>query len=337
MSAEDRRGNDGPPEETHERQATDIVTAREVWVRHDLTPFDKFLYAEIRSLSKGPQGCFASNRYLAKFCDCTDRHIRRTIDRLEKAKLLSVSYEFNPKFYGGCRRTMKTLRPWDQEPEWCDRPLFDTSDTEGRTCMSGGDSEGGVRTLESGGGGHESPTPPDIHVQQSSTAFKSEGKAVNRVASSHARACEDGFNGKKRAAPVAVEEDPAVNRSVALLMTPEEDGGAGFTRHEGAQRVAALRCEEELRHWIKLAKDRKVDSISRFMYACITRGDAPPESYLKAQKKAAAPKRLPEGVENAQAYVTADDDGYNPNHWMTREEQAAARAERKARAEAAKR
>jgi hypothetical protein len=71
-------------------------------------------------------------------------------------------------------------------------------------------------------------------------------------------------------------------------MRPVRDGGAGFEGRADAERLAGARSLEELQHWIRLAQKRGARSISGFIYRAITNGDAPPESFLRAQKDAYA-------------------------------------------------
>ena len=75
-----------------------------------------------------------------------------------------------------------------------------------------------------------------------------------------------------------------LSEGAALLMLPVAQGGAGFTRRVNAERVAVARAVEELRHWIRLGKKRRMTNLAGFIYRAVMDGDAPPETYIKWQK-----------------------------------------------------
>lgn len=152
---------------------------------------------------------------------------------------------------------------------------------------------------------------PQMHVASAANAFAENHKShvrksaneskeavttpvpthvVTQLASSHARAHEESFTGRKSGAcsspPAAMEIDPDLAEGIHLLMTPVAEGGAGFVQLESAAVIASARGVEELRHWIALAKRRKMENFAGFIYKRITAGDGPPESYLRAEKQA---------------------------------------------------
>ena len=86
--------------------------------------------------------------------------------------------------------------------------------------------------------------------------------------------------------PHAREALPPLSEGAALLLKPVTEGGAGFDCRKAAERIARARSPEELRHWIRLAKVRRAHSIAAFIYGCVSKGRAPPESYLRAEKEA---------------------------------------------------
>lgn len=61
----------------------------EVWLDERLTALDKFILMEIDSLD-GDDGCFASNEYLAKFCQCSQTKVSTSISKLKKMGYIEV-------------------------------------------------------------------------------------------------------------------------------------------------------------------------------------------------------------------------------------------------------
>lgn len=63
---------------------------KEIYRNENLSALDKIIFAEINSLDNHLSGgdyCFASNEYLAKFCDCSIRKVSNQIN-----KLISMGY-----------------------------------------------------------------------------------------------------------------------------------------------------------------------------------------------------------------------------------------------------
>lgn len=76
---------------------------REVWLDDRLSALDKIILVEIDSLDCGEEGCYASNKYLAEFCQCSEAKITKSISKLVKFGYLEV-VSFN-----GRRREIKSL------------------------------------------------------------------------------------------------------------------------------------------------------------------------------------------------------------------------------------
>lgn len=67
-----------------EREFKGIWIAKEVWLDKRLDALDKIILAEVDSLDVEDQGCFASNKYLAEFCQCSERRVSEAISKLIK-------------------------------------------------------------------------------------------------------------------------------------------------------------------------------------------------------------------------------------------------------------
>ena len=66
-----------------ERDFKGIWIPKEVWMDDRLTALEKFILMEIDSLDN-ENGCFATNKYLADFCQCTERKVILAINKLKE-------------------------------------------------------------------------------------------------------------------------------------------------------------------------------------------------------------------------------------------------------------
>lgn len=103
------------------RQFRGVWIPKEVWLDEQLTYFEKAVYAEIDSLD-GEDGCFASNKYLAGFFGCTERHIKRALAHLSELGYVKT------EMFDGRKRVIKICRIFSE-----------TEQMQGMTKMSRGD------------------------------------------------------------------------------------------------------------------------------------------------------------------------------------------------------
>lgn len=61
-----------------------------VWLDARLSALDKIILTEIDSLDQGESGCFASNKYIADFCQCSETKVSTAISKLIKIGYLTV-------------------------------------------------------------------------------------------------------------------------------------------------------------------------------------------------------------------------------------------------------
>lgn len=73
----------------------------EVWLDERLTALEKIILIEIDSLD-GEDGCYASNEYLAKFCQCSQSKVSSAIAKLKKLGYIRV------KSFDGRKRTLES-------------------------------------------------------------------------------------------------------------------------------------------------------------------------------------------------------------------------------------
>ena len=85
-----------------ERDFKGVWISREVWLDNRLTAVEKVILMEIDSLDYGENGCFASNQYLAEFCQCSETKVSTAISKLIKLGYLTV------KSFDGRKRELKS-------------------------------------------------------------------------------------------------------------------------------------------------------------------------------------------------------------------------------------
>jgi hypothetical protein len=85
-----------------ERDFKGVWISKEVWLDNRLTAVEKVILMEIDSLDCGENGCFASNQYLAEFCQCSETKVSTAISKLIKLGYLTV------KSFDGRKRELKS-------------------------------------------------------------------------------------------------------------------------------------------------------------------------------------------------------------------------------------
>nr|DAH78585.1 MAG TPA: hypothetical protein [Caudoviricetes sp.] len=65
-----------------ERDFKGIWIPAEVWLDERLNPLEKVILMEIDSLDCGENGCYASNEYIAGFCQCSESKVAHAVTRL---------------------------------------------------------------------------------------------------------------------------------------------------------------------------------------------------------------------------------------------------------------
>lgn len=77
-----------------DRDFKGIWIDKEIWLDKRLNALDKIILAEIDSLDIEDKGCWASNEYLAEFCQCNSITISRTIKKLKELGFIEqVSFD----------------------------------------------------------------------------------------------------------------------------------------------------------------------------------------------------------------------------------------------------
>lgn len=63
---------------------------KHIWLDGRLNALEKAILAEIDSLDMGESGCFASNKYIAEFCQCSETKVSTAISKLADLGCLQV-------------------------------------------------------------------------------------------------------------------------------------------------------------------------------------------------------------------------------------------------------
>ena len=76
--------------QSYARDFKGIWIPKQIWLDKRLSALDKIILAEIDSLDCGERGCYASNRALSEFCQCSETKISKSISKLVNLGYLSV-------------------------------------------------------------------------------------------------------------------------------------------------------------------------------------------------------------------------------------------------------
>ena len=96
--------------EQHERDFKGVWIPREVWLDTRLNILEKGILVEIDSLDRGENGCFASNKYLAEFCQCGETKVSTAI-----SKLKNLGYIYEESFDGRQRILKSRLSNFERQ------------------------------------------------------------------------------------------------------------------------------------------------------------------------------------------------------------------------------
>lgn len=98
-----------------DRDFKGVWIPKAVWLDERLSMLDKGILAEIDSLDCGDDGCWASNEYIAKFCQCSEWKVSTAI-----SKLIDLGYVRVISFDGRTRK-IKSCLVFSPKPP-CENP-----------------------------------------------------------------------------------------------------------------------------------------------------------------------------------------------------------------------
>lgn len=86
----------------YERDFKGVWIPRCVWLDERLNALEKIILTEVDSLDMSDKGCFASNQYIAEFCQCSERKVSAAISKLTELGYIYV------KSFDGRQRVLKS-------------------------------------------------------------------------------------------------------------------------------------------------------------------------------------------------------------------------------------
>ncbi len=89
---------------TQERDFKGVWIPRVVWLDTRLNALEKVILTEIDSLDQGERGCWASNKHIAEFCQCSETKVSTAI-----SKLITLGYLYVKNFDGRQRELKSCL------------------------------------------------------------------------------------------------------------------------------------------------------------------------------------------------------------------------------------
>lgn len=94
----------------NERDFKGVWIPKAVWLDTRLNALDKIILTEIDSLDNGERGCWASNKYIADFCQCSETKVSTAI-----SKLIEYGYIYLQSFDGRQRVLKSRLSNFERQ------------------------------------------------------------------------------------------------------------------------------------------------------------------------------------------------------------------------------
>lgn len=95
----------------NEREFKGVWIPKVVWLDKRLNALDKVILTEIDSLDMGERGCFASNKHIAEFCQCSETKVSKSV-----SLLIKLGYIYVQKFDGRQRELKSRLSNFENLP-----------------------------------------------------------------------------------------------------------------------------------------------------------------------------------------------------------------------------
>jgi hypothetical protein len=94
----------------YDRDFKGVWIPKIVWLDERLNALDKVILTEIDSLDNGERGCYASNKHIAEFCQCSETKVSTAI-----SKLIKIGYLYVQKFDGRQRELKSRLSNFERQ------------------------------------------------------------------------------------------------------------------------------------------------------------------------------------------------------------------------------
>lgn len=114
-----------------------------VWLDKNLSAIEKFILMEIDSLD-GEKGCYASNKYLAEFCQCGESTVSRAVTRLSELGYIRIaSFDGRKRTLHSCLAKSARQTPQISKAESSNRQerILDKVSSTEKDSMSGNSDE----------------------------------------------------------------------------------------------------------------------------------------------------------------------------------------------------
>ena len=95
----------------NDRDFKGVWIPKAIWLDERLNALDKIILTEIDSLDNGERGCFASNKHIADFCQCSETKVSVAI-----SKMLKLEYLYIQNFDGRQRELKTCLSKFKRQP-----------------------------------------------------------------------------------------------------------------------------------------------------------------------------------------------------------------------------
>lgn len=148
--ANKRKGSDKMSETN--RDFKGVWIPKEIWLDKRLNALDKIILAEIDSLDNDESGCFASNKYIAEFCGCSETKVSTAVSKLielgylsaagfdgRQRKLKSCLSNFERQGFKNCKAGFQNLKDINIDNNINNISSDSDDDTDGQLSLTGED------------------------------------------------------------------------------------------------------------------------------------------------------------------------------------------------------
>ena len=105
--------------EDEKRDFKGVWIPKEIWLDERLNALDKCIFVEVDSLDNEETGCYASNKYLAEFCKCSETKVSTAL-----SKLINLGYLYVQSFDGRQRILKSRLSKIERNALFSDKLSF---------------------------------------------------------------------------------------------------------------------------------------------------------------------------------------------------------------------
>lgn len=103
-----------------DRDFKGVWIPRTVWLDTRLNALEKIILTEIDSLDMSDKGCYASNKYIAEFCQCSETKVSTAV-----SKLIEYGYLYLQSFDGRQRVLKSRLSNFEKQDIKSCKPAFE--------------------------------------------------------------------------------------------------------------------------------------------------------------------------------------------------------------------